>query len=516
MTRNYRIIYLIFSLLLYVQATAQPYTLEVSIKNQPDNPVVLGTIRGDKFSPLDSLELQAVTGSLPGKNNTGSQGTIQQVTSSHQLNQLKKVSWRFPANATPGMYRIIFGQTTYARVMGESPQQLDFIFNNEDIIFEIDFKEPLESLVVVLSEENRLWFDFLKKEKELQNHLDLLEKEVNYFQERLTASRSVAETETDLQELEKQVALKVNTFNQLQLERDRFILNVAERNEGLLASRFITVFREPLRDGFLSHQERMKIYQQEYFRHIGFSDESLIHSPVLTDKIFDYLVTYNQPGLTQEQREQAYMKAVDAVMSQINPMVSGSQLNNPVYEFILNYLVSGFERLNMDRVLTYIAGNYAGNLCQTDEKTTLERKLEFQNMKIGDLVPDFTMDNLRGEPVTLSHVLKPKNIILFWASWCPHCNDMLPQLKAWRRQFQANQLEIITISLDTSKSDWQQIVRETRFDEFYNLSDLKEWDGEVAEKYNVYATPTMFVIDNNLRILAKPTSMSGLIEYFGQ
>ena len=153
MTRNYRIIYLIFSLLLYVQATAQPYTLEVSIKNQPDNPVVLGTIRGDKFSPLDSLELQQVTGSLPGESNTGSQGAIQQVTSSHQL---KKVSWQFPANATPGMYRLVFGQTTYARVMGESPQQLDFIFNNENIILETDFKEPQENLVVVLSEENRV------------------------------------------------------------------------------------------------------------------------------------------------------------------------------------------------------------------------------------------------------------------------------------------------------------------------------------------------------------------------
>jgi len=53
MTRNYRTIYLIFSLLLYVQATAQPYTLEVSIKNQPDSPVVIGAVRGEKFLPVD-------------------------------------------------------------------------------------------------------------------------------------------------------------------------------------------------------------------------------------------------------------------------------------------------------------------------------------------------------------------------------------------------------------------------------------------------------------------------------
>jgi peroxiredoxin len=363
-----------------------------------------------------------------------------------------------------------------------------------------------------------VWFDFLKKEEELQNHLDLLEKEIDYFQTRASAAKSSSGVvaEVNLQELEQQTAQKANIFNQLQMERDRFMLNTAEKNNELLASRFISIFREPLRDGYLSQQERNEFYQKEYFRHVDFSDESLIHSQVLTDKIFDFLVTYNQPGLSQEQREQAYMKAVDAVMNQIEPVKSGSQANNPVYEFILNYLVSGFERLSMDKVLTYIAGNYSGNLCQTDEKTTLERKLEFQNMKPGNLVSDFTINDLRDEPTTLSHILKPRNLVLFYASWCPHCIEILPQIKAWRRQFQATELEIIAISLDTSKPDWQQIVRENSFEEFFNLSELKGWDGEVAKKYNIYATPTMFVIDNNLRILAKPESMNELIEYFGQ
>jgi len=369
---------------------------------------------------------------------------------------------------------------------------------------------------ILKPDENRVWFGFLKKVKELQNHLDLLEKEVDYFQSKVAAAKSLSGTagEADLQELEQQSAQKANTFNQLQMERDRFIVSTVEKNGGLLASKFISLFREPVRDGYLSSQERKEFYQKEYFRHIDFSDESLIRSPVLTDKIFDYLVTYNQPGLNQDQREKRYMKAVDVVMSQIEPVKPGSQVNNPVYEFILNYLVSGFEGLNMDKVLTYIAENYSGNICQTDEKTTLERKLEFQNMKPGDLVPDFTINDLRDEPTTLSHILKPRNLILFYASWCPHCKDILPQIKAWRRQFQATELEIIAISLDTSKSDWQQIVRETRFDEFFNLSDLKGWDGEVAKKYNIYVTPTMFVVDDNLQILAKPESMNELMKYF--
>lgn len=506
----------IFILWFCLSAAGQPYTLQVSIKNQPDNPVVLGTVRGDKFAPVDTLELQQVGGSLPAGNNLGSQNPIQQVASGHLLNQQKRVSWQFPENAVPGIYRLIFGQTTYARVMGESPQQLDFIFNNENIEFETDFREPQESLVVLQSEENRVWFDFLRKDAELKKHLHLLEQEVDYFQSKFAAEKVSSEPGAELKELEQKTTQKANVFNQLQLERDRFISNTETQYRELYASRLIRLFREPLRDGYLLQQERIRFYQQEYFRHIDFSDEALIYSAVLTDKIFDYLVTFNQREFNEEQREQAYIKALDAVMNQIEPVISGTQTSNPVYEFVLNYLMDGFERLNMGNVLYYMAENYSENLCQTDEKTTLERKLEYQKMKPGDRVSDFTLDNLKGEPVTLSHVLKPKNLILFWASWCSHCTAMLPQLKAWRRQFQPTELEIIAVSLDTSANDWQKVVRETGFDEFFNLSDLKEWEGEVAKRYNVYATPTIFVVDQNQKILAKPTSMSELIGYFGQ
>ncbi len=494
---------------------AQPHLLDVTINNQPDNPVVVGTVSGDRFTPVDTLELEQLTEGESVESNAVLQGTIQPLASNSQM---KKITWQFPKNAVQGMYRLVFGQTTYARVMGEAPQQLDFIFNNENVVFETDFKDPFKNLMVVQSEENRVWFDFLQKDAELKNHLDLLKKEVDYFQERVAAAKfsQGAVNGADLQELEKQAAQKANFWNQLQMERDRFILKTVAESDGLLASKYISVFREPLQDGFLSQQERLGVYQQEFFRHIDFFDESLMHSPVLTDKIFDYLVTFNQRDFNQEQRETAYMSAVDGVMRQIEPLNPGTQNNNPVYEFVLNYLVNGFEQLNMENVLTYIAANYSENLCETDEKTTLERKLAFQNMKPGNYAPDFTMNDQRGEPVTLSHVLKPKNLLLFWASWCPHCNEMLPQLKAWRRQFQATELEIIAISLDTSKSEWQQAVRDSRFDEFFNLSDLKEWNSEAAQKYNVYATPTMFVIDNNLRILAKPASMKELMEYFGK
>jgi peroxiredoxin len=316
-------------------------------------------------------------------------------------------------------------------------------------------------------------------------------------------------------ELEKNAMQTANAFNELQMERDRFILLTIGENDNLFASRLIRMFRVPFRDGYLTQEERRESFQKAYFSDFDFSDRLLINSTVLTDKIFDYLVTWNQRGFTQDQREMEYIRAVDVVMNYIDPN-NANQSNNPVYEFVLNYLVTGFERLNMENVLNYIAENYLDNLCLTDDKTTLVRKLKSQNMKLGSVVPDFTLNDLNGDPVTLSQVLKPRVLILFWASWCSHCTDMLPRIKAWYIQNQPKDFDVIAISLDSSEEEWHKAVFDSGFEMFFNLSDLQRWDGTTAEEYNIYATPTMFLINHERKILAKPGSLNDLIKSSGK
>ncbi len=337
-----QLFYLLFAIWILPgnSSVAQSYTVQVKIRNQPENPVVLGTLKGDEFTPFDTVE-------------------VQQMNSVHQE---KSIKFSFPENAIPGMYRLVFGQTTYARIMDEPPQQLDFIFNKENIVLETDFNAPADSLKVTGSEENRVWFDFLQREKEFRQKIEELEMEVDYYQGML------AEADGNLTDMETEAARVANEFNQLQLQRDRFISQTADENEVLFASRVIRTFREPVRDGYLTRQEREKSFQKEYFRYLDFSDESLIQTQVFTDKVFDFLVTFNQAGFTHEQREEAYTDAVDIVMRKIEEAGPGSRGSNPVAHFILNYLVTGFERLDMDNVIDFITEKYAGTLYEPGEE----------------------------------------------------------------------------------------------------------------------------------------------------
>lgn len=312
---------------------AQYYSLQIVIKNQPDNPVVLGTVSGEKFTPVDTL--------FPKK------------AGNDQLTKL--VRYQFPKDAVNGMYRIIFGQTTYALVMDEPPQQLDFFYNNETVVFETDFKNPQTSLKISQSEENKVWFDFLKREKILREQIELIEEEVDYYHSEVSQIKS---SSLPSGEMEAVLSGKANEFNKLQMEREGFVEKTVQDNQKMLVSTFINLYREPFRDAFLNPKERLEHYQREYFIYVDFNDERLIRSSVLTDKIFNYLVSWNQPGYTRTQREIAYIKAVNGIMSKVKP--EGGAANPKVADFILDYLKTGFNRLGMDNIVKYINERYSG------------------------------------------------------------------------------------------------------------------------------------------------------------
>jgi peroxiredoxin len=446
---------------------AQPYHLKIVLDNHPHVSIALGKVRGDRFIFLDSLSSRE---GLPGVSLT------------------REFTYAFPQDAHPGMYRLILGQTRVAKLMGEPPEQLDLIYNREDIFVETDFNNPEEQRIIHQSEENKAWFAFLKKEKMYRQGLNQLRQQMNHPRNSPSDQNR-----------------KRDAYNLAMMERETFIRQSVEEYQHLFASRIMRMYHEPVVDAYLSEEEGHRFYIENYFRNLDFTDQALINTSIYTDKVIHYIQSYGQYGLSREQQEEEFIKAVDVVFSEVRE-------NPAVYEFILDYMVRGFENLQLHKALTHIAKNYGTTHCLTDEKTTLERRLDFHQMVPGSRVPDFTLPDSNGNPVSLSAIVEGPTLLLFWASWCPHCLEVIPELKEWLHTPESTNLKVVTISLDTMATDWWKAVSETGIEAWVNLSDLKGWDGEVTETYNVYATPTLFLIDENLAIRAKPYGIYELKE----
>lgn len=118
--------------------------------------------------------------------------------------------------------------------------------------------------------------------------------------------------------------------------------------------------------------------------------------------------------------------------------------------------------------------------------------------KIGDQMPGFSVKDASGKEITLQELCQGKKYILidFWASWCNPCRKEIPNIKKLYAQYASEGFEVISISIDKKKTDWEKAVKEEQL-KWPNFLD----ETGVAKLYKVRAVPTMYLIDAEGRMV---------------
>lgn len=103
-----------------------------------------------------------------------------------------------------------------------------------------------------------------------------------------------------------------------------------------------------------------------------------------------------------------------------------------------------------------------------------------------------------GNAVRLSDYVKPGRVLLidFWASWCGPCVMEIPFLKELYEKYHTSGLDIVSISLDTSKTAWLRALEKQKM-KWPQMSDLKGWKGQAPKDYGVAAIPFVLLLDKN-------------------
>ncbi|MEZ4388430.1 MAG: TlpA disulfide reductase family protein [Candidatus Krumholzibacteriia bacterium] len=66
---------------------------------------------------------------------------------------------------------------------------------------------------------------------------------------------------------------------------------------------------------------------------------------------------------------------------------------------------------------------------------------------VGRTAPDFTLTAVGGQDVRLADLRGKAVIVDFWATWCPPCQALMPELQALYDQYDGR-LEIVAVSVD--------------------------------------------------------------------
>lgn len=159
--------------------------------------------------------------------------------------------------------------------------------------------------------------------------------------------------------------------------------------------------------------------------------------------------------------------------------------------------------------LDSIVSKFAPELDKSEYVKQLKELVEKnKNTAIGALAPDFTLNTPDGKPFQLSS-LKGKVVLLdFWASWCGPCRQENPNVVKLYQQYHSKGLEIVGVSLDKTKEDWEQAIKDDKLD-WTHVSELQYWNSEVAKLYSVNAIPQSFLLDKDGKIIAKGEEIRG-------
>jgi peroxiredoxin len=383
----------------------------------------------------------------------------------------------------PGFYRLAF----------DNNRRVDFIYDNEDVELFTDAINIFDSLKVIKSESNKIYFDFVKLNRDYKTKTELLQIVLTNYPQ---ADEYYQATKEKLAQVQEEYLYFVNASSQV--------------SPNSYIARYVRSSQLPVINSVIQVEEQLIYLKSHSLDNVNFYDDDLIYSDAFTNKTIEYLTYYRNPQLPLELLEKEFMAAVDSILYK-------AKVNEIVYTHIVEYLLDGFKKFGFDNVINYIVDNYVikDDLC-LDQKLTsaLDRRIQqSKNFKVGNSVPNIILPDSSGSDIELNKIQTSQILIIFYASWCPHCQTLLPQIYDLYKNQEEKKIEVLAISIDTTRTDWLNFIRNNNLD-WLNACDLEGWNGNAASDYYLYATPTMFLINKEKKILLSSPSLNELSEWF--
>lgn len=111
----------------------------------------------------------------------------------------------------------------------------------------------------------------------------------------------------------------------------------------------------------------------------------------------------------------------------------------------------------------------------------------------GFLAPDFTLDTLDGNQITLFDLRGKVVVINLWTSWCPPCRAEMPAIENVYRANKQQGLEVLAVNSTNqdSEANAAAFVQELGL----TFPVLLDRDGSVSNRYQLRALPTTYFVD---------------------
>jgi thiol-disulfide isomerase/thioredoxin len=239
------------------------------------------------------------------------------------------------------------------------------------------------------------------------------------------------------------------------------------------------------------------------FRALDYAGQRLYKSGLLKNAVEAHFWLLQNSGKSLDSVYVDMQLSIDAML---RDLMKDEKILNEVTDYLFDLL----ERHSLFAASEYLATKVLNQVSCTINSDLTNQLETYRAMKKGNTAPDIVFPDTLAYPKSdfnpkkLSDFTSNYTVVVFGASWCPSCTEELPKIVSSYPQWKDQGVDVLFVSLDEDLKAFYQFTSQFPF---LSITDLKKWDSPIAQDYYVSGTPTMFLLDNNRKILLRPNSV---------
>lgn len=263
-----------------------------------------------------------------------------------------------------------------------------------------------------------------------------------------------------------------------------------------------------LDDGTKDSTFPSRYYKEHYWDDFDFQDDRLIYTPIYQPKLKNYMDKWVVP-------------VPDTVKAECDWILKQAEGKEQMFKYSLWYLTRWAETskiMGMDEVFVYLVEDYymkgkATWLEDEQLKKYEDRAKAIAPNMIGQQAMDIRVRDMNNNVVPLSSVDANYTLLVFFEADCGHCKKELPKLDSlYKKDLYKYGLQIFAVESSNEVEKWKKLVKDLGLRSgWIHLYDPQQ-ETNFRGFYDVYMTPTIYLLDKNKKIVGKRLNHSNILD----
>lgn len=327
---------------------------------------------------------------------------------------------------------------------------------------------------------------------------------LNTMQQQLAAAKSAADSMT--------IKSLMTLANK---ELDGYRENVMKTNPASMLGGFFFAMKRPeipavpvLPSGKKDSAYPYRFVKDNWWNGVSFDNESLVRTPFFEPKLEEYYKYYVAPE-------------PDSVISEVNYMLLVARESREMFKYLLGKFTDKYinpEYMGQEKVFLFLFDKYysKGDTAWLNRKQTkfiFDRAYSLMANQIGQQGADMQMLDTSGKAVSLFGIKAPYTFLIFWDPNCGHCKETVPRVDSiYQAKWKALGVKVVGVNVDDGANDaWKKFIAEHKLNNWINIyqpglvkeDEAKKGVANFRQLYDVYKTPTLYLLDAQKRIIGK-------------